>query len=83
MARVILSGDLARRFAGGDTELEVPGETVRRLIAVLDERYPGIGEVLSGHDMAVAIDGIIHQDGLYEPVPEDAEVFFMPAIRGG
>ena len=83
MARVVLSGDLGRRFAGREVEVDVPGDTVRRVIEALDKIYPGIGAVLSDSGMAVAVDGHIHQDGLYEPVPPDAEVYFLPAIRGG
>ncbi len=83
MARVLLSGDLGRRFADGEAEIEVKGDSVRHVIAALEDLYPGIAEVLSDGRMAVAIDGTIHQDGLYEPVPADAEVIFMPAIGGG
>lgn len=83
MARVILSGDLGRRFAGGEAEVRVSGGTVRRLIAALDERYPGIAEVLESDAMAVAIDGVVYQDALLEDVGPDAEVYFLPAIRGG
>ena len=83
MARVVLSGDLGRRFAGREVEVDVSGDSVRRVIEALDEIYPGIGDVLSADGMAVAVDGMIHQDGLYEPVPPEAEVCFLPAIRGG
>jgi hypothetical protein len=39
--------------------------------------------VLDDDGMAVAIDGDIHQDALLEPVGPDAEIYFLPAIRGG
>jgi molybdopterin synthase sulfur carrier subunit len=83
MARVVLSGDLGRRFAGREVEVRVPGATVRRVIAALEDRYPGIAEVLESDAMAVAIDGVIHQDALLEEVAPEAEVYFLPAIRGG
>ncbi len=83
MARVQLTGSLGQKYAGGEIEVEVEGNTVRRVIAALDELYPGIGEELASDHMAVAVNGDIHQDGLLEPVPEDAEVCFLPAIRGG
>lgn len=56
--------------------------TVRRLIRVLDERYPGIGEHL-GEGTAVAIDGDIIPDAIYEDIPDGAEIDFLPAISGG
>lgn len=73
---------LARQFAGGQEEHEVPGLTVRHLIRELDRRYPGLGERLE-HGVAVAIDGAIHQNAWLEPVELNSEVCFMPAIEGG
>ncbi len=83
MARVVLSGDLGRRFAGGEVEIRVPGSNVLRLIKALEERYPGIAEVLESDAMAVAIDGIVYQDAMLEDVGSESEVYFLPAIRGG
>ncbi|MEN3951737.1 MoaD/ThiS family protein [Iodidimonas sp. SYSU 1G8] len=83
MARVVLSGDLGRRFAGGEVEVRCEGSNVRRLIRALEERYPGIAEVLESDAMAVAIDGVVHQDAFLEEVGPESEVYFLPAIRGG
>ena len=74
---------MARRFAGGQLEVSVDADNVRALIRALDGQFPGLGEVLSDDNIAVAIDGDICQDPLLEPVGPDAEVFFLPAIRGG
>ena len=84
MPKVVLSRDIAREFTAGETELEVPGsdQTVRDLIRALDAQYPGLGMRLRT-GMAVAIDGLIFQDALLEPVAESAEVCFMPAIEAG
>ena len=82
MARVVLTSSYAKLFAQGRTEHEVPGRTVRHLIRALDERYPGLGAHLS-EGVAVAIDGVIHQNALFEDVPPNAEVCFIPAIEGG
>lgn len=82
MARVILTYASARLFTGGQKEHEVPGQTVRQLVRALDERYPGIAEHLQT-GVAVAIDGVIHQNAFFESVGPDAEVCFMPAIEGG
>jgi molybdopterin converting factor small subunit len=82
MARVILNREIARRYTGGETEIEVAEGNIRALIRTLEAQYPGIGIVLRT-DMAVAIDGQIYQDALLEPVGPDAEVAFIPAIEGG
>lgn len=82
MARVILVTSFATAYADGVTEHDVPGRTVREIVRHLDERYPGIGKVLSGN-VAVAIDGEIHQNAFLEPVGPDSEVCFMPPIEGG
>ena len=82
MARVVLTTELGRRFAGGETEFEIEAGTVRRLIKALDERYPGLGTQLEV-EMALAIDGEIYQDPYLEPIGPDSEVFLLPKIGGG
>lgn len=83
MARVYLSGDLARRIAGGDVEMVVPAGDVRSVVRAVEAKYPGFSEIYDSGVVAVAIDGVIHQEALFEPVGADADVHFMPAIRGG
>ncbi|MEE2776097.1 MAG: MoaD/ThiS family protein [Acidobacteriota bacterium] len=80
MVRVHLGMEL-RRFTDGVAEVEVEATTVRKLISKLDELYPGIGEHLEG--TAVAINGEVIADPIYETVPEAAEVHFVPAPVGG
>ena len=81
MARVFLASTL-RRFTDGVEEVEIDAPIVRSLIAELDRRFPGLGEHLRS-GLAVAIDGEILADALYEPVPEGAEVHFLPPMGGG
>ncbi len=81
MARVFLASTL-RRFTGGVEEIEVEATTVRSLIADLDQRFPGLGQHLRS-GLAIAIDGEIMADALYETVPGDAEVHFLPPMGGG
>lgn len=81
MARVFL-GSALRRFTGGVEVVEIEAPTVRSLIAELDRRFPGLGEHLAS-GLAVAIDGEIMSDAIYEPVPPDAEVHFLPPLGGG
>lgn len=68
--------------------VEVRGATVGEVIAELDARYPGVeallvedGDLVPG--IAVSINDQAGQFGLFEPVPADAEVHFLPAMSGG
>jgi len=81
MAHVVLPRSLADE-TGGVLEVDVPGDTVRALIAALDARFPGVGLLLRGR-MAVAIDGEIVGDPLLEHVAPDSEVHFLPPVGGG
>ena len=81
MVRVFLASTL-RRFTGGTEEVEIEAATVRSLIAELDRRFPGLGQHLRSGS-AIAIDGEIMADALYEPLPEGAEVHFLPPMGGG
>ena len=65
----------------GRARLEVEASNVRALLAELEERFPGLGEVLG--EGAVAIDGEIVNDPLLEPVGPDSEVHFLPKLGGG
>ncbi|MEE2689140.1 MAG: MoaD/ThiS family protein [Pseudomonadota bacterium] len=82
MANVIINREIARQYTNGQTEIEVTSDNIRAVIRELDERFPGVGEVLRT-DMAVAIDGEIYQNVLLEPVRPNSEVAFLPAIEGG
>ena len=72
MPRVVISGQAARRFTGGVTELEVEANTVRRLILELDRCFPGLGHQID-EGMALAIDGEIFQDA-YAPLSPDSKL---------
>ena len=82
MALVILPGELARRFTGGQVRLEIPAPDYSTLLTELERRYPGLVAAI-GVRTAVAIDGEIFHDPLHEPVAADSEVHFMPLIGGG
>lgn len=66
---------------GGVREIEVECRNYRGLVRVLEERWPGIEEVLT--KTAVAINGQIYQDAWLEPIAPGSEVFFMERIEGG
>ncbi len=82
MATVILQGELARRFTGGQARLTLEVADYSALLAELAQRFPGLVEAIGVHT-AVAIDGEIFHDPLHEPMAADSEVHFMPLIGGG
>ena len=82
MPHVVLSGMAARKFTGGQSEFEIEANTVRRMIAELDRRFPGLGQQID-ESMAVAIDGEIFQDAYQTPLNPDSEIVLIPKIGGG
>jgi sulfur-carrier protein len=82
MPNVLLSGTAAQRYTGGQTELEVSATTFRRLVAELEERFPGLGKQVE-ESMAVAIDGEIFQDAYSARFGPENEVVLIPKIGGG
>jgi molybdopterin synthase sulfur carrier subunit len=82
MPHVVIAGMAARRFTGGQSEFEVEANTVRRLIAELERRFPGLGHQID-EGMAVAIDGEIFQDAYQAQLNPDSEVVLIPTIGGG
>jgi len=82
MPKVVIAGLAARRFTGGQTEIEVEANTVRRMITELERRFPGLGHQID-EGMAVAIDGEIFQDAYQASLNPDSEVVLIPKIGGG
>ena len=79
---------LMRDLTSGAERVQVPGRTVRQLVANLEKAYPGMRDRLMDDDrlmpsIAVFIDGEAGRLGLLEPVGEESEVHFLPAIGGG
>jgi len=79
----------ALRSHSGDIEkLEVAGETLRDVIAALNERFPGMAEHLADGDslargLAVSIDGQMSNRGLWARIRPDSDIHFLPALGGG
>jgi sulfur-carrier protein len=82
MPRVVMAGGDCARFTGGVTTFDVEANTVRRLIAELEARHPGLGDYIDRR-MAVSIDGEIHQDAGAIPLAPQSEVYLIPRIGGG
>jgi molybdopterin synthase sulfur carrier subunit len=79
---------LVRDLTGGRAQASAPGRTVGEIVAALDEMYPGIRERLCQGDqlspaVIVWVDGRVARLGLLEPVGEESEVLFLPAVAGG
>jgi molybdopterin converting factor small subunit len=81
MAHVTLVGNL-RQFTGGVTEIEVAAQNVHQLFTRLGEKYPALLPHLQTGS-AVAIDGQIYQDALFQEIGPDSEVHILPQIAGG
>jgi molybdopterin synthase sulfur carrier subunit len=79
---------LMRDLTDGRAQISVPGETVGDVIAALDRAYPGIrGRLCKGDRLDPAIMGSVDgrgaRLGLLEPVEEQSEILFLPAVAGG
>ncbi len=80
-----------RSAAGGATEAELEGATVREVLDDLYARFEELGERLSDEDgslrrfVNVYIGGedIRFLDGLDTPVQDGAELTILPAVAGG
>jgi molybdopterin synthase sulfur carrier subunit len=81
MAHVTLIGNL-RQFTGGVTALDIDASSVRQLFARLGEKFPELAPHLE-RGSAVAIDGQIYQDALFQEIGPDSEVHILPQIAGG
>jgi molybdopterin converting factor small subunit len=81
MPRVVLVGNLAR-ITGGVAEFHLAASSVKQLFQQLSELHPALEPHLA-EGVAVAIDGQIYQDALFQPIRPDSEVFLLPQIAGG
>jgi sulfur-carrier protein len=87
MAEVHIPAAL-RALTGGESNVSVPGETLREVLDRLDEQFPGLkARLVVGERMApglaVFVDGAVPAAGLRTKLSPDAEVYFAPAIAGG
>ena len=81
MARIVLSGNL-RLYTKGVTELELESGSIRSLIRELRRRYPDLPEDIED-ELAISIDGVLHQDDWFAKIGPDSEVHLLPRISGG
>ena len=71
-----------------DVELEIEAASVRQLVGMLEERFPGFadrvledGELKPG--LRVAVDGHVSPMGVLARLEPDSQVHFLSAIGGG
>ncbi|HXU99612.1 MAG TPA: hypothetical protein VG166_03850 [Caulobacteraceae bacterium] len=82
MPHIIAADADFRARAGGLGELDIEADSYAALVEALDRRFPGLGDHVRRR-MAVAIDGVIHQDPGPIPLTADTEVCLIPKIGGG
>ena len=85
---VVWIPSLMRNLTGGKETVTVPGSTIGQVIEELEREFPGIKSRLCDagglrRGIAVAVDTQVGRLGLAEPVNEDSEVHFLPAVSGG
>ena len=81
MARVVLVGNLAQ-LTKGVAEFQLSATSVKQLFDQLSALDPDMRPHLE-EGIAVAIDGQIYQDALFQPIGPNSEVFLLPQIAGG
>ena len=81
MPRVVLVGNLAQ-ITGGVAEFQLSATSVKQLFEQLTALHPALEPHLA-EGVAVAIDGQIYQDALFQPIGPNSEVFLLPQIAGG
>lgn len=80
---------LLQPYTGGSRFVEVEGLTLRQVIERLGQCYPGLSDRLLDEEgrlqpeIAAAIDGETAHLGLIQPLRENSEIHFIPAISGG
>lgn len=81
MAHVTLITQLTQ-FTDGVRTLDIEASTVQRLLRLLSEKFPELAPHLDA-GVAVAIDGQIYQDALFQEIGPDSDVHILPMIAGG
>ncbi len=80
-----------RSLTAGQQRVRVPGKTLRQVVNNLEREFPGMKAYLcdeSGEDIMPGLAVVIDEQtddsmGLLQPVEEDSEIHFVPAIGGG
>jgi hypothetical protein len=81
VARVIFTSDL-QRLTDGAREVEIAATNYRELAGKLRQRFPALTDAVLAK-YAVAIDGMLIQMPLLEPINSTSELVFVTKIAGG
>ncbi len=82
MPHVVAACSSCLPYTDGLAEFDIEADNVRRMIAAIDRRFPGLGAHIDRR-MAIAIDGEIHQDAGEAALSPASEVYLIPRIGGG
>ncbi len=87
MPRVFIPPTM-RSLTGGREIVDASGANVREVLEDIENQFPGIMDRLCQDgsirpDVSVVVGGAIATLGLLQPVEQDAEIHFLPAIGGG
>jgi molybdopterin converting factor small subunit len=87
MATVVVPA-LMRKLTDGVERVNVSGRNVGQVIDDLERQFPGFRDQLVQNgqlksSIAVSIDADMGTGSLLDPVHENSEIFFIPAIGGG
>jgi len=77
-----------RALTGGEAEVVASGRTLGELADTLEAAHPGLRDrLVEGArirpGVAVFVNGVNVPPALATRIPEDAEIYFSPAIAGG
>jgi sulfur-carrier protein len=71
-----------RQHTGGVPSIDVEAKSIQQLLRMLSERFPELAPHLDA-GVAIAIDGQIYQDALFQQIGPDSDVHLLPMIAGG
>jgi molybdopterin synthase sulfur carrier subunit len=77
-----------RELTGGQSKVEVSGNTVREVVDALEVRFPGLRDRLVVDDrlrsgLAVSVDGAISRRRLRTKVQPESDLYFIESLGGG
>jgi molybdopterin converting factor small subunit len=81
VARVLVTAGECDAFTGGLRDFQVEAADVRGLLRALEQRFPGLGELMETR-VALAVDGEIIP-AWTGPLRPDSEVALIPRLGGG
>lgn len=87
MATVHIPNHWREHTDGRDT-VEVPGRSLGAVVRALGEQYPELRRILLDEgalrgEIAIAINSVVTENDVTEPVADDDDIYLLPAIAGG